>query len=302
MVPFVDDHRDEYGVEPICRVLPIAPSTYYDFKACEFDPMRRSKRAIRDADLRVEIQRIYDENRQVYGAPKIWRQMRRENIKPARCTVERLMREMGIRGTRRGKRVRTTIADDNVARPADLVNRDFTAERPNQLWVADFTYVSTWTGFVYVAFVVDVFSRMIVGWRLSRSMTTDFVLDALEQAIHARRPGEDLIHHSDQGSQYLSIRYSERLGDAGIKPSVGTVADSYDNALAETINGLYKAEVIHRKAPWRSADAVEFETLSWVSWFNNRRLLGSIGWVPPVEFEEAYWRTQAKEARELVLA
>jgi transposase InsO family protein len=185
-------------------------------------------------------------------------------------------------------------------RPADLVNRDFTAEHPNQLWVADFTYVSTWTGFVYVAFVVDVYSRMIVGWRLSRSMTTDFVLDALEQAIHARRPGEDLIHHSDQGSQYLSIRYSERLGDAGIKPSVGSVADSYDNALAETINGLYKAEVIHRKSSWRSAEAVEFETLSWVSWFNSRRLLGSIGWIPPVEFEEAYWRSQAMEAQEPV--
>ena len=301
MASFIDDHRDEYGVEPICAVLPIAPSTYYECKACESDPTRRSKRAIRDDNFRVEIQRVYDENRQVYGAPKIWRQLRREGIEIARCTVERLMREMGMRGTRRGKRVRTTIADDSAARPADLVNREFSAERPNQLWVADFTYISTWTGFVYVAFIVDVYSRMIVGWRLARSMTTDFVLDALEQAIQARHPGEDLIHHSDQGSQYLSIRYSERLGDAGIRPSVGTVADSYDNALAETINGLYKAEVIHRKTSWRSADAVEFETLSWVSWFNNRRLLGSIGWVPPVEFEEAYWRSQAKEAKEPVL-
>jgi len=301
MVAFIDDHRGVYGVEPICRVLPIAPSTYYKCKACELDPTRRSRRAIRDDDLRAEIQRVYDENRQVYGAPKIWRQLRREGIPVARCTVERLMREMGIRGTRRGKRVRTTIADDSTARPADLVNRNFTATRPNQLWVADFTYVSTWAGFVYVAFILDVFSRMIVGWRLSRSMTTDFVLDALEQAIHARRPGKDLVHHSDQGSQYLSIRYSERLDDAGIKPSVGSVADSYDNALAETIHGLYKAEVIHRKSPWRSAEAVEWETLSWVDWFNNRRLLGSIGWVPPVEFEEAYRRSQANAAEEPVL-
>ena len=298
---FIDDHRDEYGVEPICRVLPIAPSTYYGSKAREADPTLRSKRAIRDDGLRVEIRRVYDENHQVYGAPKIWRQLRREGIEIARCTVERLMREMGLRGTRRGKRIRTTIADDDAARPADLVKRDFTAERPNQLWVSDFTYVSTWAGFVYVAFIIDVFSKMIVGWRLSRSMTTDFVLDALEQAIHARRPGEGLIHHSDQGSQYLSIRYSERLDDAGIKPSVGTVADSYDNALAETINGLYKAEVIHRKGPWRSADAVEFETMDWVGWFNTRRLLGSIGWIPPVEFEAAYWRSQTKGAGELVL-
>ena len=301
MVSFIDDHRDEYGVEPICRVLPIAPSTYYASKAHEADPTLRSKRAIRDDDLRVEILRVYDANRRVYGAPKIWRQLRREGIDIARCTVERLMREMGLRGVRRGKKVYTTIADDSAARPADLVNRDFTADRPNQLWVADFTYVSTWTGFVYVAFIIDVYSRMIVGWRLSRSMTTDFVLDALEQAIHARRPGEGLIHHNDQGSQYLSIRYSERLDEAGILPSVGSVADSYDNALAETINGLYKAEVIHRKGPWRSADAVEFETMDWVSWFNNIRLLGSIGWIPPVEFEAAYWRSQANEAEQLVL-
>ncbi len=301
MVSFIDDHRTEYGVEPICRVLPIAPSTYYAFKACEVDPTIRSKRALRDEDLRIEIQRVYDENRQVYGAPKIWRQLRREDIEVARCTVERLMREMGLQGTRRGKKVRTTVADDDAVRPADLVKRDFTADRPNQLWVADFTYVSTWAGFVYVAFIIDVFSKMIVGWRLSRSMRTDFVLDALEQAIHARRPGEGLIHHSDQGSQYLSIRYSERLADAGIKPSVGTVADSYDNALAETINGLFKAEVIHRKGPWRNGDAVEFETMDWVGWFNKVRLLESIGWIPPVEFEAAYWRSQAEQAKELVL-
>ena len=302
MVSFIDDHRAEYGVEPICRVLPIAPSTYYASKACEADPTLRSKRSIRDEDLRVEIQRVYDENRRVYGAPKIWRQLRREGIEVARCTIERLMREMGLRGVRRGKRVRTTIADDDASRPADLVKRDFTADRPDQLWVADFTFVSTWTGFVYVAFIVDVFSKMIVGWRASRSMTTDFVLDALEQAIHARRPCEGLVHHSDQGSQYLSIRYSERLDEAGIKPSVGTVADSYDNALAETINGLYKAEVIYKEGPWRSGDAVEYATMDWVDWFNTRRLLGSIGWIPPAEFEAAYWRSQVKEAgSELVL-
>lgn len=301
MVSFIDDHRDEFRVEPICRVLPIAPSTYYSFKACERDPSRRSKRVIQDDVLREEIRRVYEENRCVYGAPKIWRQLRREGIEVGRCRVERLMREMGIQGVRRGKRIRTTIADDNASRPADLVNRDFTADRPNQLWVADFTYVSTWTGFVFVAFVVDVFSKMLVGWRLSRSMTTDFVLDALEQAIYSRRPGDGLIHHSDQGSQYLSIRYSERLGEAGIVPSVGTVADSYDNALAETINGLYKAEVIHQRRSWKSAETVELETAEWVNWFNTRRLLGSIGWVSPKEYEEAYQRSQAEEPRELVL-
>ena len=301
MVSFIDDHRDQYGVEPICRVLPIAPSTYFAVKAREVDPTLRSRRAIRDGELRVEIQRVHDENRCVYGAPKIWRQLHREGIVIARCTVERLMREMGIRGVRRGKRVRTTIGDDGLARPADLVNRDFTADQPNQLWVADFTYVSTWSGFVYVAFIIDVYAKMIVGWKSSRSMSSDFVLDALEQAIHARRPSEGLIHHSDQGSQYLSIRYSERLDMAGIKPSVGTVADSYDNALAETINGLYKAEVIHRLGPWKSGDAVEFETLLWVSWFNNQRLLGSIGWVPPVEFEAEYHRSQAIRSDELRL-
>jgi putative transposase len=301
MVSFIDDHRTEYGVEPICRVLPIAPSTYYAFKACEVDPTLRSKRALRDEDLRVEIQRVYDENRQVYGAPKIWRQLLREGIEVARCTVERLMRDMGLQGTRRGKRVRTTIADDSAQRPPDLVDREFTAERPDQLWVADFTYVSTWCGFVYVAFIIDVFSRMIVGWRMSSSMTSDFVLDALEQALHARRPGKGLIHHSDQGSQYTSILYSERLDAAGIKPSVGSVADSYDNALAETINGLYKAEVIWALGPWKHGERVEFETLKWVEWFNNRRLLSSIGWMPPAEFEEAYWRSQAAKPAELVL-
>ncbi|RKZ12972.1 IS3 family transposase [bacterium] len=301
MVSFIDDHRTEYGVEPICRVLPIAPSTYYAFRACEVDPTLRSKRALRDDDLRVGIQRVYDENRQVYGAPKIWRQLLREGIEVARCTVERLMREMGLQGRRRGKRVRTTTADDSGQRPPDLVDRKFEAQRPDQLWVADFTYVSTWCGFVFVAFIIDVFSRRIVGWRMSSSMTSDFVLDALEQAVQARRPGEGLIHHSDQGSQYTSIRYSERLDEAGIKPSVGSVADSYDNALAETINGLFKAEVIWPLGPWKHGERVEFETLKWVEWSNNRRLLSSIGWMPPAEFEEAYWRSQAAEPAELVL-
>jgi transposase InsO family protein len=258
-------------------------------------------RAVRDANLRPEIERVFEENRQVYGAPKVWRQLNREGIDVARCSVERLMREMGLQGARRGKKPRTTIADDAANRPPDLVDRKFEAQRPDQLWVADFTYVSTWCGFVYVAFIIDVFSRRIVGWRMSSSMTSDFVLDALEQAVHARRPDEGLIHHSDQGSQYTSIRYSERLDEAGIKPSVGSVADSYDNALAETINGLFKAEVIWLLGPWKHGERVEFETLKWVDWFNNRRLLSSIGWVPPAEFEEAYWRSQATEPAEPVL-
>jgi transposase InsO family protein len=301
MVSFIDDHRGEYGVEPICRVLPIAPSTYYAYKQQEREPALRSARAKRDDVLRDEIRRVHKDSLGVYGVPKVWRQLLREGIDVARCTVERLMREMELCGVRRGKRVRTTVGDDEAQRPADLVQREFKADRPNRLWVADFTYVSTWLGFIYVAFVVDVFSRRIVGWRLSRSMTTDFVLDALEQAIHARRPGDDLIHHSDQGSQYLSIRYSERLEEAGITPSVGSVADSYDNALAETIIGLYKTELVHHQGPWKSGDVLEFATLGWVDWFNHRRLLEPIGWVPPVEFEEAYWQSQAEAAGELVL-
>ena len=250
MVAFIDDHRAEYGVEPICRVVPIAPSTYHVFKRRQKDPSLLCERAKRDEWLREQIREVHEASLGVYGAPKVWRELKREGIEVARCTVERLMGEMGLQGVRRGKRVKTTIGDDGADRPADLVQRDFTADRPNQLWVADFTYVSTWLGFFFVAFVVDVFSRRIVGWRLSRSMTTDFVLDALEQAIHARRPGDDLVHHSDQGSQYLSIRYT---------------------------------------------------TLGWVDWFNHRRLLGPIGWVPPVEFEEAYWQNQAEAVEEPVL-
>ena len=301
MVAFIDDHRGEYGVEPICAMLPIAPSTFYDFKRKKEDPALRSERAKRDELLCEEIRRVHEASKSVYGVPMVWRQLKREGIEVARCTVERLMGDLGLQGVRRGKRVKTTIGDDSAARPADLVQRDFTADRPNQLWVADFTYVSTWLGFFFVAFVVDVFSRRIVGWRLSRSMTTDFVLDALEQAIHARGPGADLVHHSDQGSQYLSIRYSERLAEAEITPSVGSVADSYDNALAETIIGLYKTELVHHQGPWRGGDALEFATLGWVDWFNHRRLLEPIGWITPVEFEEAYRQNQAQDAEEPVL-
>ena len=232
----------------------------------------------------------------VYGADKVWRQLRREGTTVARCTVERLMRLRGLQGVRRGKSVRTTVPDTKAACPLDRVNRQFKAQRPNQLWVADFTYVSTWQGFVYVAFVVDVFARRIVGWRVSSSMQTDFVLDALEQALYARRRERDgaLVHHSDRGSQYVSIRYSERLAEAGIEPSVGSTGDSYDNALAETINGLYKAEIIHRRGPWKTREAVELATLEWASWFNHHRLLEPIGYIPPAEAEANYWRQQAQ--------
>lgn len=245
-----------------------------------------------------QVERVWQANLRVYGADKVWRQMRREGVAVARCTVERLMRRLGLRGARRGKAVRTTIPESKAACPLDRVQRNFRADRPNQLWVADFTYVSTWQGFVYVAFVVDVFARRIVGWRASRSMQTDFVLDALEQALCARQPdaGEGLIHHSDRGSQYLSIRYSERLAEAGIEPSVGSRGDSYDNALAETINGLYKAELIHRRGPWKSRESVELATLEWVSWFNHHRLLESIGYIPPAEAEATYHRQRAEQA------
>jgi putative transposase len=296
MVAFVDDHREDYGVEPICRVLPIAPSTYYEQKARQANPDLRPPRVKRDDELCDHIQRVWEENRQVYGARKVWLQMNREGHDVARCTVERLMKRLGIQGASRGKTFKTTIPDDEANRPLDLVNRDFTATRPNQLWVADLTYVATWRGFVYVAFVIDVFSRMIVGWRVSSSLRTDLALDALEQALHARPATNDLIHHSDRGGQYLSIRYTERLAEAGIEPSVGSVGDSYDNALAETVIGLYKTEVIRKKGPWRYLEAVEFETLDWVDWFNNRRLLEPIGDIPPVEYEAMYHRSQNARA------
>jgi putative transposase len=289
---FVDEHRARFGVEPICRALQIAPSGYRRRTASERNPALRCARAQRDAALLPHIQRVWDENLQVYGVKKVWRQLAREGHRAPRCMVERLMRRQGLRGVIRGKTVRTTVSDAKAPCPLDHVNRVFKAERPNQLWVSDFTYVSTWQGWLYVAFVVDVFSRRIVGWRVSRSMTTDFVLDALEQALFERLPGQKsaLIHHSDRGSQYLSIRYSERLSEAGIQASVGSTGDSYDNALAETINGLYKAELIHRRGPWKTREAVEIATLEWVSWFNHRRLLEPLGHLPPAEFEANYYR------------
>lgn len=289
MISFIEEHRQDYGVEPICRVLPIAPSTFHHHMACRRDPSKLSPRAQRDIALKGEIARVFEENFEVYGVRKVWIQMKREGFDIARCTVERLMRDMGLAGVIRGKKVRTTIPDKAAPCPFDHVNRQFCAPAPNMLWVSDFTYVATWKGFVYVAFVIDVFARTIVGWRVSRTPHAGFVLDALEQAVYQRRPGSGLVHHSDRGSQYLSIKYTERLAEAGIEPSVGSVGDSYDNALAETINGLYKAEVIHRRGPWRSFEAVEFATLEWVNWFNNRRLLEPIGSIPPVEAEANYY-------------
>ena len=298
MRDFIDEHRDVHGVEPICKVLQIAPSGYRRHAALQREPHRRCARAQRDDALVAQIERVWQANLQVYGADKVWKQMNRENVAVARCTVERLMRRLGLRGVRRGKVVRTTISDNKAPCPLDKVNRQFRAERPNQLWVSDFTYVSTWQGWLYVAFVVDVFARRIVGWRVSSSMTTDFVLDALEQALYARQPERhsSLIHHSDRGSQYVSIRYSERLAEAGVEPSVGSKGDSYDNALAETINGLYKAELIHRRAPWKTKEAVELATLQWVAWFNHHRLLEPIGYIPPAEAEANYYRHLASQA------
>ena len=289
MIAFIDDHRGELGVEPICRHLSIAPSTYYDHLAKRADPERLSDRAKRDGELCPEIQRVFEANFKVYGVRKVWRQMRREGFDVARCTVERLMKDMGVEGVIRGKKIKTTLPDKAQPCPLDKVNRQFRVPAPDRLWVSDFTYVATWQGFVYVAFVIDAFARRIVGWRVSRTAHAGFVLDALEQAVHQRRPGAGLVHHSDRGSQYLSIKYTERLAEAGIEPSVGSVGDSYDNALAETINGLFKAEVIHRRGPWRSFDAVEYATLEWVDWFNNRRLLEPIGNVPPAEAEANFY-------------
>ena len=295
MNAFIDEHRARCGVEPICKALQVAPSAYRRHAARQRDPGLRPARAKRDAHLLPLVKDVYDRNLRVYGADKVWLQLAREGTTVARCTVERLMRRLGLKGVRRGKGVRTTVPDPKAVCPRDRVNRQFKAVRPNELWVADFTYVSTWQGFVYVAFVTDVYARRIVGWRVSTSMQTDFVLDALEQALYARRNERDgdLVHHSDRGSQYVSIRYSERLAEAGIEPSVGSTGDSYDNALAETINGLYKTELIHRRGPWKSREAVELATLEWVSWFNHHRLLGSIGYIPPAEAEANYWRQQA---------
>jgi transposase InsO family protein len=291
MIAFIDEHRGVYGVEPIGRVLPIAPSTYHAHAARRADPETLSRRAKRDEVLKSEIRRVFEENFRVYGVRKLWRQLGREGLVVARCTVARLMKAMGLQGAVRGKPVRTTISDKGAPCPLDRVNRQFRAPQPNVLWVSDFTYVATWTGFVYVAFVIDAFARRIVGWRVSRTAHASFVLDALEQALHERRPvrGAGLVHHSDRGVQYVSIKYTERLAEAGIEPSVGSVGDSYDNALAETINGLFKAEVIHRRGPWRSLEAVEFATLEWVDWFNHTRLLEPIGNIPPAEAEARYY-------------
>jgi putative transposase len=297
MVAFIDDHRGEYGVEPICEQLPIAPSTYYEHKAQEADPARRCERAKRDEWLRGEIRRVWNQNLNVYGVRKIWRQLNRERIWVARCTVARLMTDMGLAGVVRGRRFKTTIPDESAARPLDLVERNFTAKRPNQLWVSDLTYVATWRGFVYVAFVIDVFSRRIVGWRVSSSLRSDLALDALEQAVCERDDEREdrLVHHSDRGVQYLSIRYTERLAEAGIEPSVGSRGDSYDNALAESVIGLFKTEVIRRGGPWRGHEDVEFATLEWVWWFNHHRLLEPLGYLPPAEFEENFYRDQVAQ-------
>jgi transposase InsO family protein len=296
MTAFIDERREEFGVEPICEMLPIAPSTYYAAKARPPSP-----RALRDDWLLAEVRRAYGASRQRYGPRKVWRQLRREGISVARCTVERLMRQEGLRGVVRGKKVFTTVPDECASRPDDLVERDFSAEAPNRLWVADLTYVRTWSGFVYVSFVFDVFSRYIVGWQAANHLRTDLALDALEMALWQRKEaGDGLVHHSDRGVQYLSIRYTERLEEAGIETSVGSRGDAYDNALAESMIGLYKAEVIRHEGPWKGLEEVEFATLEWVDWFNNVRLLEPIGYVPPAEFEEAYYAqaaaTEAEEA------
>jgi putative transposase len=291
MIAFIDAHRTVYGVEPICKVLPIAPSTYHAYAARRADPNKLPARAKRDEALKAEIRRVFETNFRVYGVRKVWHQLAREGIAVARCTVVRLMRAMGLEGAVRGKPVRTTISDRAVPCPLDRVNRQFRAPRPNALWVSDFTYVATWAGFVYVAFVIDTYARRIVGWRVSRTAQAGFVLDALEQALHERQPirRAGLVHHSDRGGQYVSLRYTQRLAEAGIEPSVGSVGDSYDNALAETVIGLFKAEVVHRRGPWRSLEAVEYATLEWVDWFNHRRLLEPIGNVPPAEAEARYY-------------
>ncbi|MWF07941.1 IS3 family transposase [Escherichia coli] len=286
LMPLLDKLREQYGVGPLCSELHIAPSTYYHCQQQRHHPDKRSARAQRDDWLKKEIQRVYDENHKVYGVRKVWRQLLREGIRVARCTVARLMAVMGLAGVLRGKKVRTTISRKAVA-AGDRVNRQFVAERPDQLWVADFTYVSTWQGVVYVAFIIDVFAGYIVGWRVSSSMETTFVLDALEQALWARRPS-GTVHHSDKGSQYVSLAYTQRLKEAGLLASTGSTGDSYDNAMAESINGLYKAEVIHRKS-WKNRAEVELATLTWVDWYNNRRLLERLGHTPPAEAEKAYY-------------
>ena len=299
MIAFIDDHRAVYRVEPICRVLPIAPSTYRMHAARRRDPSKVSARARRDGELLPQIRRVFDENFAIYGVRRVWRQLGRENMTVARCTVARLMHQMGLHGVVRGKALRTKVSDRATPCPADRVNRQFQAPRPNALWLSDFTYAATWQGFVYVAFVIDAYARRIVGWWISRTAHAGFVLDALEQALHDRLPIEDdsLVHHSDRGVQYVSIKYTDRLAEAGIEPSVGNFGDSYDNALAEAINGLYKTQVIRRRGPWRNLEAVEFATLKRIDWFNNRRLLEPIGNIPPAEAEARYYAQTEVVAR-----
>jgi putative transposase len=296
MVTFIDAHRAAYGVEPICAVLPIAPSTYREWKARERDPARLPARTRRDAALRPEIQRVFDATRRRYGGKKVWKELQREGRVVARCTVQRVYKSMGLHGVVRGRRVTTTVPEPLAHRPQDLVQRDFTATRPNQLWVSDLTYVPTWRGFVYVAFVTDAFSRRIVGWRATTTLRTDLALDALEQALYDRALDGPLVHHSDRGSQYLAIRYTDRLLEAGIESSVGSRGDAYDNALAETINGLYKAEVIHHLGPWKGLEDVEYATLEWVAWYNSRRLMEPLGYRPPAEYEAQYYQHHAASA------
>jgi len=291
MMAFMEAHRSEFGVEPMCRVLQIAPSTWYEHARRREAPARLPARARKDAEIVAHIRRVHEENFGVYGARKVWRQLQREGIQVARCTVERLMKAIGLQGVVRGKPKKTTISNKATPCPLDRVNRQFVADRPNKLWVSDFTYVPIDTGFVYLALVIDVFARTIVGWKVSSTATAGFVLDALNQAIQARRPVEGgLIHHSDRGVQYLSIKYTERLQHAGIEPSVGSVGDSYDNALAETVIGLFKTEVINRLGSWKNVSAVEYATLKWIDWFNNRRLLEPIGYIPPAEAERRYFQ------------
>ena len=289
MVAFIDKYRHVYGVEPICSVLPIAPSTYYRYKDHEQHPYKRSHRVKRYESIEPEVRRVYEDNRSIYGARKIWKQLNRESSPVGRWSVETVMRKLGLKGVKRGRSCKTTIPDEMAEKPLDLVNREFVASKPDQLWVADITYVATWSGFVYVAFITDVYSRYIVGWRVLKSMKTDLILDALDQALWARGKPIGVTHHSDRGSQYLSIHYTDRLMEAGFKASVGSVGDSYDNAMAESINSLYKAEVIHKDGPWRGLDDVERETLTWVDWFNNRRILQPIGDMPPAEYELMYY-------------
>ena len=296
MVAFIDQHRDAYGVEPICAQLPIAPSTYYEQKARAADPTRLSARAQRDAALRPEIQRVWEATRRRYGGKKVWKELRREGRVVAHCTVTRLYKALGLRGVLRGRRIRTTIPELLAHRPQDLVRRNFTATRPNQLWVSDLTYVATWRGFVYVAFVIDAYSRRIVGWRATTSLRTDLALDALEQALYDQETDAGLIHHSDRGVQYLAIRYTDRLAETGVASSVGSRGDAYDNALAETINGLYKAETIYHLGPWKGLEDVEYATLEWVAWYNTQRLMEPLGYVPPAEYEDRHYRTQADQS------